>query len=193
MQRLKFRSIDCTADGAGGGLIEGISVIADRVWVWLKILLEAADPEGGPPQPLRENPFMDNAMPQIQELATFSGPLQMWVHDVLAWIGFGTLVGLLARALMPGRDPGGAVITLALGIGGAVIGCGTWALTVEGQRITPVSPIGIIVATGGAFGLLFFYRLLGGYWFREDEDAVANRQRRRVYRPRRSRSVYVDE
>ncbi len=136
---------------------------------------------------------MDTNMPQLQELATFSGPLQLWVHDMLAWVGFGTLVGLLARALMPGRDPGGAVVTLALGIGGALIGCGTWALTVDGTRITPVSPLGIMVATGGAFGLLFFYRLLGGYWFLEGEDVVANRQRRRTVRSRRPRTVLVEE
>jgi uncharacterized membrane protein YeaQ/YmgE (transglycosylase-associated protein family) len=136
---------------------------------------------------------MDTSVPQLQELATFSGPLQLWVHDMLAWIGFGTLVGLLARALMPGRDPGGAVVTLALGIGGALIGCGTWALAVDGTRITPVSPLGIMVATGGAFGLLFFYRLLGGYFFQENEDVVANRLRRKTYRTRRPRTVFVDE
>lgn len=136
---------------------------------------------------------MGDSLPRIEELSQFSGSLQFWVHDVLAWIGFGTLVGLLARALMPGRDPGGAVVTLALGIGGAVLGCGTWALTQNGQRLTPVSPIGIIVATAGAFGLLAFYRLLGGYWFREDHDVVTDRVRRRTVRTRHPRTVYVDE
>ena len=48
---------------------------------------------------------------------------QQWANDILIWIGFGTLVGLMAKAIMPGRDPGGAVATLMMGVGGAVIGC----------------------------------------------------------------------
>ena len=42
--------------------------------------------------------------------------------SLLAWIFFGFLAGLLARALMPGRDPGGLVATTAIGIVGAVVG-----------------------------------------------------------------------
>ncbi|HEY4760243.1 MAG TPA: hypothetical protein VIH42_06665 [Thermoguttaceae bacterium] len=44
--------------------------------------------------------------------------VQQWANTVLVWVGFGTLVGLLAKAIMPGRDPGGAVATLLMGIGG---------------------------------------------------------------------------
>ena len=69
-------------------------------------------------------------------------------NEILIWVGFGTLVGLAAKAVMPGRDPGGAVATLAMGIGGAVIGCGTLAFFWEGQRVSPLSPIGMLVATG---------------------------------------------
>ena len=93
--------------------------------------------------------------------------IQQWANTVLVWIGFGTLVGLLAKAIMPGRDPGGAVVTLAMGIGGTVIGCGTLTYFFQGQHVTPISLIGFIVATAGAFILLFFYRLLAGYWFVE--------------------------
>ena len=50
---------------------------------------------------------------------------QQWANDVLIWVGFGTIVGLAAKAIMPGRDPGGAVATLAMGVGGSIIGCGT--------------------------------------------------------------------
>ena len=49
---------------------------------------------------------------------------QQILNDFLVWVGFGTIVGLLAKAIMPGRDPGGAIATLAMGIGGVVIGCG---------------------------------------------------------------------
>ena len=88
-------------------------------------------------------------------------------NDVLVWVGFGTLVGLLAKAIMPGRDPGGAMATLLMGIGGTVIGCGVVSFLTDGKRITPISPIGFLVATGGAFIILFFYKMLSGYFFSE--------------------------
>jgi len=122
----------------------------------------------------------------------FNDTVQQWANDILVWIGFGTVVGLLAKAIMPGRDPGGAIATLAMGIGGTVIGCGTLSYFWEGHRVTPISPIGLAVATGGAFVLLFFYRLLGGYWFVEGDEQLARRVRppfsRRSYRSSR----YVD-
>ena len=95
----------------------------------------------------------------------FSEAAQQWTNDILVWVGFGTIVGLLAKAIMPGRDPGGAVATLAMGVGGTVIGCGIVSYFYAGQRVTPISPLGLAVATAGAFTLLFFYRLLVGYWF----------------------------
>ncbi len=121
----------------------------------------------------------------------FSEQVQQWANDLLVWIGFGTLVGLLAKAIMPGRDPGGAIATLAMGIGGTVVGCGTLTYFWEGQRVTPISPIGFAVAIGGAFILLFFYRLLGGYWFVEGDTPVRRRIRRPYWRRRRTAS-YVD-
>jgi uncharacterized membrane protein YeaQ/YmgE (transglycosylase-associated protein family) len=127
---------------------------------------------------------MDNAL--------LSAEVQQWANDILVWIGFGTLVGLLAKAIMPGRDPGGAVATLAMGIGGTVIGCATLSYFHQGHRVTPISPLGLAVATGGAFVLLFFYRLLGGYWFVEG-DLPPPRRLRRPLRSRGDRSSrYVD-
>ena len=106
-------------------------------------------------------------------------------NTILVWVGFGTLTGLLAKAIMPGRDPGGAVATLAMGIGGSVIGSGTLMYFHGGARVTPISPIGFLVATGGAFLLLFFYRLLGGRFFVEGDRGLYGYRpnyRRRVYR-----------
>ena len=100
---------------------------------------------------------------------------QQWANDVLVWVGFGTLVGLMAKAIMPGRDPGGAVATLAMGVGGTVIGCSMLMYFSGGQRVTPISPLGFVVATGGAFVLLFFYRLLGGRFFVEGDRGIAVR------------------
>ena len=116
--------------------------------------------------------------------------IQQWANTVLVWVGFGTLVGLLAKAIMPGRDPGGAVVTLAMGIGGTVIGCGTLAYFYRGEHITPISLIGFVVATGGAFILLFFYRLLAGYWFIEGDLPP---RRSFIRRPRRARRYQTTE
>ena len=111
---------------------------------------------------------------------------QQWADLLLTWVGFGTLAGLLAKAIMPGRDPGGAVATLAMGIGGTVIGCGTLTYFSEaGTRISPISPMGFVVATGGAFVLLFFYRLLAGYWFVEGDQPVRRHRGRPLSRRRR--------
>ena len=41
---------------------------------------------------------------------------------VIAWVFFGFLAGLLARALLPGKDPGGFILTTVIGIVGAVVG-----------------------------------------------------------------------
>lgn len=124
--------------------------------------------------------------------ALLSEQAQQWANDVLVWIGFGTAVGLLAKAIMPGRDPGGAVATLAMGIGGTVIGCGTLSYFYTGHRVTPISPLGLAVATAGAFVLLFFYRLLGGYWFVEGDLLPRRRLRRPLHRRRYRSSRYVD-
>ncbi|MEM7315491.1 MAG: GlsB/YeaQ/YmgE family stress response membrane protein [Planctomycetota bacterium] len=134
---------------------------------------------------------METAIEHAGSMYEFSATTQQWVNDILVWIGFGTLIGLLAKAIMPGRDPGGAITTLLMGIGGVIIGCGAWSLFSSGVRITPVSPIGMVVATAGAFALLFFYRLLGGYWFDEDAAGVVERKhRRRRDRRRRYAEVY---
>lgn len=118
-------------------------------------------------------------------------------NDILVWVGFGTIVGLLAKAIMPGKDPGGAVATLAMGIGGTVFGCGGlmfvyMLLKVDAPRVTPISPAGFVVATVGAFLILFFYKLLGGYWFVEGEGPV-KRRAVRVAPKRRAAVVYEDD
>jgi uncharacterized membrane protein YeaQ/YmgE (transglycosylase-associated protein family) len=74
---------------------------------------------------------------------------------ILGWIVFGLIVGALAKLVMPGRDPGGAIVTILLGIAGALIGgfLGRF-LGLYG----PGEPAGFIMATLGAVLLLFVYR-----------------------------------
>lgn len=116
--------------------------------------------------------------------AQLPAEVEAWAHTCLVWVGFGTLVGLMAKAVMPGRDPGGAVATLAMGVGGTIVGCAVLTYF-SGHHVTPVSPLGFVVATVGAFTLLFFYRLLSGHFFHEGDRAVIARPsrlgRRRAY------------
>ncbi|GAB4154417.1 MAG: hypothetical protein Tsb009_31050 [Planctomycetaceae bacterium] len=114
--------------------------------------------------------------PELQEI------LHQSLHEFLVWVGYGTLVGLAAKALMPGRDPGGAVGTVLMGIAGSVIGCGAVLFFSEEYRVSPISGIGFIAATAGAFVLLLFYRILAGSLFSEAEDGdrfMFRRSRRR--------------
>lgn len=119
--------------------------------------------------------------------------VQQWAHEAFAWIGFGTVVGLLAKAIMPGKDPGGPLATLAMGIGGTIIGCGLVSFFVEDAHVSPISATGFAVGTGGAFLILFFYKLLGGYWFREDGGPQIRREpRKRVVRGGKTEVIYEE-
>jgi uncharacterized membrane protein YeaQ/YmgE (transglycosylase-associated protein family) len=76
---------------------------------------------------------------------------------ILAWILFGLVVGIIAKLLMPGRDPGGFIITILIGIVGAVLGgfIGR-ALGFYG----PNESAGWIISILGAMLLLFLYRMI---------------------------------
>lgn len=76
---------------------------------------------------------------------------------VLGWMVFGLLVGIVAKLLMPGRDPGGIIVTILLGIAGALVGgfIGR-ALGWYGEA----DPVGFIMAVLGAILLLVVYRQL---------------------------------
>ncbi|HVU86351.1 MAG TPA: GlsB/YeaQ/YmgE family stress response membrane protein [Pirellulales bacterium] len=125
--------------------------------------------------------------PELAEMA------QYWANEAFVWVGFGTIAGLLAKGLMPGRDPGGAVATLGIGIGGAIVGCGILSFFVPDYRVSPLTPVGFLVATGGAFVLLFFYRLLSGYVIREDGEGYVPRPMFARRRDSRRRESYYDD
>lgn len=108
-----------------------------------------------------------------------SGQVEHFAQLILMWIGFGTVVGLAAKAIMPGRDPGGAVATLLMGIAGTVIGCATLKFFYHEAHVTPISMLGFCVGTGGAFLILTLYKILGGYWFVEGEHVSQRHVRRR--------------
>ena len=76
--------------------------------------------------------------------------------DVLIWIVFGLVVGVVAKFVMPGRDPGGMIVTIALGIVGALLG--GWIGRALGVY-QPGQPAGFIMAVIGAIVVLAVYRL----------------------------------
>jgi uncharacterized membrane protein YeaQ/YmgE (transglycosylase-associated protein family) len=81
------------------------------------------------------------------------------MFGILGWIIFGLIVGAIAKLLMPGRDPGGFIITMLLGIVGAVLGGYVGrALGLYG----PNDSAGLFMSIIGAVVVLLIYRLLVG-------------------------------
>ena len=78
---------------------------------------------------------------------------------VLGWIVFGLIVGIIAKLVMPGRDPGGFIITILLGIAGALIG--GYIGRVAGWY-GPNDNAGFLMSVLGAIILLALYRMVFG-------------------------------
>ena len=120
--------------------------------------------------------------------------LQQLINDVLVWIGFGTVVGLLAKAIMPGRDPGGAIATVIMGISGTVLGCGVVSFFKQTGRVVPVSPLGMFIGVIGTLLILFVYKQMSGHFFVEGEYVTRSRRRRRnSLLPRRYDSAIYED
>jgi uncharacterized membrane protein YeaQ/YmgE (transglycosylase-associated protein family) len=76
---------------------------------------------------------------------------------ILSWILFGLVVGVIAKLLMPGRDPGGFIVTILLGIAGALVGGFVGqALGFYGEN----QGAGWIMSILGAIVLLALYRMM---------------------------------
>ena len=80
-------------------------------------------------------------------------------HGWIAWIIIGGIAGAIAKAIMPGRDPQGCIVTILLGIAGAVVAGWLghqlgWYKSGEGA--------GFLAAIVGAIIILFVYRLVAG-------------------------------
>jgi uncharacterized membrane protein YeaQ/YmgE (transglycosylase-associated protein family) len=76
---------------------------------------------------------------------------------ILAWILFGLVIGVIAKLLMPGRDPGGFIVTILLGIAGALLGGflgRAMGLYREGEAA------GWLMSILGAVVLLALYRMM---------------------------------
>ncbi|OLE52579.1 MAG: hypothetical protein AUG51_17535 [Acidobacteria bacterium 13_1_20CM_3_53_8] len=88
------------------------------------------------------------------------------LYALIAWIIFGLIAGAIAKALMPGRDPGGCIITILLGIAGATLG-GFLARNVfqiggEAGIRSKGFFVQLAIAVVGAVIILALYRLIAG-------------------------------
>lgn len=79
--------------------------------------------------------------------------------SVIGWILFGLVVGIVGKLLMPGRDPGGFILTILLGVAGALLG------GFVGQALgfyREGEPAGFLMAVLGSILLLLLYRMFVG-------------------------------
>jgi uncharacterized membrane protein YeaQ/YmgE (transglycosylase-associated protein family) len=80
-------------------------------------------------------------------------------YGFLGWIVIGALAGIIAKAIMPGKDPGGCIVTILLGIAGALL-AGFLGNTLGWYKSGQGA--GFIAAIIGAILILFVYRLVAG-------------------------------
>ena len=78
---------------------------------------------------------------------------------IIGWIFFGLIVGIVAKFLTPGRDPGGFIVTALIGIVGALIG-GFLGRVMGLYRED--DPVGFVMAVVGSIVLLLLYRMVAG-------------------------------
>ena len=81
------------------------------------------------------------------------------MFGILGWIVFGLIVGVIAKLLMPGRDPGGIIVTMLLGIVGALLGGFVGRML---GMYGPNDTAGIFMSIFGAIVVLLVYRLAVG-------------------------------
>lgn len=80
---------------------------------------------------------------------------------IIAWIIFGLIAGAVAKLIMPGEDPGGIIVTILIGIAGALIG-GFIATGLGMGSIDGFNLGSFFIAILGAILLLWIYRMMRG-------------------------------
>ncbi|GAA3356746.1 MULTISPECIES: GlsB/YeaQ/YmgE family stress response membrane protein [Saccharopolyspora] len=78
---------------------------------------------------------------------------------ILSWIIFGLIAGAIAKFILPGRDPGGIIVTILIGVVGGLLG-GWISSQFGGQGVTGFSVMSFVWAVIGSLILLIAYRLV---------------------------------
>ncbi|MEU6981148.1 MULTISPECIES: GlsB/YeaQ/YmgE family stress response membrane protein [unclassified Streptomyces] len=82
---------------------------------------------------------------------------------IIAWILLGLLAGIIAKALMPGRDPGGCIVTILIGVAGALLGGWLGKVIFHVDAVDGFFELSTwIAAIVGSLLLLTVYRLVAG-------------------------------
>ncbi|WP_225802705.1 GlsB/YeaQ/YmgE family stress response membrane protein [Streptomyces sp. NK15101] len=82
---------------------------------------------------------------------------------IIGWILLGLLAGIIAKALMPGRDPGGCIVTILIGIAGALLGGWLGKVIFDVESVDGFFELSTwIAAIVGSLILLIIYRLVLG-------------------------------
>lgn len=81
---------------------------------------------------------------------------------ILTWIIFGLIAGAIAKLIMPGRDPGGCIVTMLIGVAGAFLGGFLYESFLGGSSYMQFDVGSMLVAIVGALIILAIYRLIIG-------------------------------
>ncbi|MGB3632933.1 MAG: GlsB/YeaQ/YmgE family stress response membrane protein [Rubrobacteraceae bacterium] len=81
---------------------------------------------------------------------------------ILSWVIFGLIAGIVAKLVMPGRDPGGCIVTMLIGIAGAFLGGFLYELVTGRQQFMVFDLGSMALAIVGAVVILAIYRAVLG-------------------------------
>lgn len=110
--------------------------------------------------------------------------LARYLNFTLAWIGFGTVLGMVSLIVLPSKDGRGNLATVLMAVAGTIVGCLLLQqLSYEGEWVMPVSAQGFTVGIGGAMVMLMFFKILGSHLINDSTHGIFrhNRRRRRRY------------
>ncbi len=93
---------------------------------------------------------------------------QSWLNLILIWLGFGTLVGLIARAFLPGGAPKTLLGVLAVGMAGSCVGPILYTMAFRPEHFQPISPLGLGLSISTALIFLLAFRAGGALLKKND-------------------------
>ena len=80
--------------------------------------------------------------------------------NILTWVLFGLIAGGIAKLIVPGKDAGGCLVTIGIGVAGAVLGGYLGTTLVDWGTVTGFDLKSLGIAVGGSIVLLVLFRLL---------------------------------